>query len=38
MGLSEHIINVLAAVIAVEYIDHGFIKKYEGFKRWAFFG
>ena len=37
MGLSEHIINVLAAVIAVEYIDHGFIKKYEGFKRWAFF-
>lgn len=37
MGLSEYVINVLAAVIAVEYIDHGFIKKFEGLKRWAFF-
>jgi hypothetical protein len=37
MVLSEHVINVLAAVIAVGYIDYGFEKKYEGLKRWAFF-
>lgn len=33
MGLSEFIVNVFASVIAVEYIDYGFAKKYEGFKR-----
>ncbi len=32
MGLSEFVINIFAAVIAVEYMDHGFVKKYEGFK------
>lgn len=37
MGLSEYVINIIAAVIAVEYIDYGFVKKYEGFKRWIFF-
>lgn len=37
MGLSEFVINIFAAVIAVEYMDHGFVKKYERFKRWVFF-
>ena len=37
MELGEYAINVLASIIAVEYIDHGFAKKYEGYKRWVFF-
>lgn len=37
MSMSEYMINVLASVIAVEYMEHGFKKKYEGFKRRIFF-
>ena len=37
MELSEFAINVLASMIAVEYMDHGFIKRCVGLKRWAFF-
>lgn len=37
MECSAYIINVISAVIAVEYIDYGFQKKYRGFKRWGAF-
>ena len=37
MDINDHIINVVAAFIAVEYIDHGFDKKYHGWKRWLLF-
>lgn len=33
----EFIINILASVIAVEYMDRGFEKKYAGIKRWISF-
>ena len=37
MNISDYIINVLSSIIAVEYIDYGFRKKYAGFKRWILF-
>ncbi len=37
MGISAYVINAISAVIAVEYIDYGFPKKYGGFRRWAAF-
>lgn len=37
MGISEHLINVLSAIVAVEYMDYGFQKKYRGVKRFGFF-
>lgn len=37
MEFSEYVINVVSAVIAVEYIDYGFPKKYNGFRRWGVF-
>lgn len=30
MGVSEHVINAASAVIAIEYMDYGFPKKYYG--------
>lgn len=37
MGISGYVINILSAVVAVEYIDYGFQKKYCGVKRWSAF-
>lgn len=37
MELSEFAINILVSMIAVEDIDHGFVKRYVGLKRGAFF-
>lgn len=37
MDFSVYVINVISAVIAVEYIDYGFPKKYSGFRRWGIF-
>ena len=37
MEFSEYVINAISAVIAVEYIDYGFPKKYNGFRRWGAF-
>lgn len=37
MEISAYVINAISAVIAVEYIDYGFPKKYDGFRRWAAF-
>lgn len=37
MGISAYVINVISAIIAVEYIDYGFPKKYSGVKRWGTF-
>lgn len=37
MGLNEYIVNIFASVIAIEYMDYGFEKKYVGLKRWTFF-
>ncbi|MCX4339677.1 MAG: GHKL domain-containing protein [Lachnospiraceae bacterium] len=37
MGAGAYVINAISAVIAVEYIDYGFQKKYYGFKRWGAF-
>ncbi len=37
MGFSAYVINVISAVIAVEYIDYGFPKKYSGIRRWGAF-
>lgn len=37
MEFSAYVINVISAVIAVEYIDYGFPKKYSGFRRWSVF-
>ncbi len=31
------LINALSAVIAVEYMDHGFPKRYQGTRRWLLF-
>ena len=33
MDFSVYVINVISAVIAVEYIDYGFPKKYSGFRQ-----
>lgn len=37
MDFSVYVINAISAVIAVEYIDYGFPKKYSGFRRWGIF-
>lgn len=37
MEISGYVINILSAVVAVEYIDYGFQKKYCGVKRWSAF-
>ena len=37
MGISEYAINVMSAVVALEYMDHGFQKKYCGVRRWICF-
>lgn len=33
MGVSEHVINAASAVVAIEYMDYGFQKKYNGARR-----
>lgn len=35
MGISDYVINALSALVAVEYMDYGFQKKYCGVKRWG---
>lgn len=35
MEFSAYVINAVSAVIAVEYIDYGFPKKYRGLRRWG---
>lgn len=37
MKTGDYIVNVISAVIAVEYMDCGFRKKYRGIKRWVLF-
>lgn len=37
MENSEYIINAISAVVAIEYMDCSFKKKYEGVRRWAAF-
>lgn len=37
MGFSVYVINIISAFIAVEYIDYGFQKKYNGLRRWCAF-
>ena len=37
MTLNDYFINVLASIIAVDYMDYGFRKKYAGIKRWILF-
>ena len=37
MGAGDYLINLLSAVIAVEYMDYGFQKKFCGWKRWGVF-
>lgn len=37
MDVCEYIINILAAVIAIEYIEHGLEKKYSGWRHWLLF-
>lgn len=37
MEFSVYVINAISAVMAVEYIDYGFPKKYSGFRRWSIF-
>ena len=37
MGFGVYVINIISAVRAVEYIDYGFQKKYDGFRRWGAF-
>lgn len=37
MGAGDYLINLLSAVIAVEYMDYGFQKKFCGWKRWGAF-
>ena len=37
MDICEHIINILAYVIAVEYMEHGLEKKYSGWRYWLLF-
>lgn len=37
MGISGYVVNILSAVIAVEYMDYGFRKKYHGARRWGSF-
>lgn len=36
MGFEEHVSTLVSAVIAVEYMDYGFPKKYKGCKRWLY--
>lgn len=37
MDIGEHFINILASVIAIEYIEHGLEKKYSGWRHWLLF-
>lgn len=37
MEISAYVINIISAIIAVEYIDYGFPKKYSGVRRWGAF-
>lgn len=37
MEVSEYVINVLSAIVAVEYIDYEFPKRYKGNRRWMLF-
>lgn len=37
MGVKEHVSTLFSAVIAVEYMDYSFPKKYKGCKRWLYF-
>lgn len=37
MRFEEHVSTLLSAVIAVEYMDYSFPKKYKGCKRWLYF-
>lgn len=37
MGVSDYVLNVMSAVVAMEYIDYGFRKKYCGIRRWRCF-
>lgn len=37
MGVSEYVINAASAIVAMEYIDYGFKKKYCGARRWIYF-
>lgn len=37
MGFEEHVSTFLSALIAVEYMDYGFPKKYMGYRRWLYF-
>lgn len=37
MDICEHIINILASVIAVEYMERGLEKKYSGWWHWLLF-
>lgn len=36
-NMANCLINVLSAVIAVEYMDHGFDKRCRGVRRWLLF-
>lgn len=37
MDICESVINMLASVIAIEYMEHGFEKKYSGWRHWLLF-
>lgn len=37
MEISEYVINAASAIVAMEYIDYGFQKKYCGARRWIYF-
>lgn len=37
MEFSEYVINAASAVVAMEYMDYGFQKKYCGIRRWIYF-
>lgn len=37
MEISEYVINAASAIVAMEYIDCGFQKKYRGARRWIYF-
>lgn len=37
MTIDENVINILASVVAIEYMDHGFEKKNSGWRHWLLF-
>ncbi len=37
MDIRDHIINIIASVIAIEYMEHSFDKKYDGWRHWLCF-